>query len=298
MFRRHKKSVGIILGVTLLLSACNFPLSGGSEEDEANALATAVAMTIQAMENQPLPTDTPAPQSTATGMPTVTAQPTNTVSGPPPATPQPCDKAALAAETIPDDSEFGPGQSFTKSWTMRNVGTCTWNTDYKLKFASGDAMGGPASVNLTSSVAPDQQIKIEVPLKAPSSAGTYTGYWQLTNSEGENFSQVFVRIKVITGPFAVTSLYTNLSDKDPDSCLYDLSYEIYIQTSSAGTVTYKVEQDDVAGPSKSLNFDAAGTKTLEAEWNDLPEGDHKVRVYIDQPNHQWFGPFNFHVECP
>jgi len=26
-------------------------------------------------------------------------------------------------------------------------------------------------------------------------------------------------------------------------------------------------------------------------------GDYQARLYIDNPNHQWFGTVNFHVNC-
>ena len=173
----RKSTLAIILIAGYLIAACNFPLLSQPAE-EPNALATAVAQTLQAMASQPLPTQQPASQqpTTPAGLPTVTPPlPTAafTVQAPATATPQPCNKALFISETIPDDTEYAPGDAFKKSWTFKNVGTCTWNTNYKLVFSGGEAMGGPASVQLAKSVAPDGQIVVEVPLKAPATAGTY-----------------------------------------------------------------------------------------------------------------------------
>ena len=35
-----------------------------------------------------------------------------------------------------------PVQTFTKTWDLKNVGTCAWTTAYQLEFVSGEQMGG------------------------------------------------------------------------------------------------------------------------------------------------------------
>jgi len=125
------------------------------------------------------PTATP----TVTGTPP-TATPTLT------ATPAPsgCDRAQFIADvTIPDGTVMAPGQSFTKTWRLKNVGTCTWTTSYQLIFDSGEKMGGPDSAAFTKSVAPGQTIDISVNLVAPATAGTYRGYWKFKNASGVPF---------------------------------------------------------------------------------------------------------------
>lgn len=156
--------IPLMLTAALLFSSCNFPLFTRPAE-ESNALATSVAQTLQAMASQTLPTQQPPAQQTTTpaGLPTVTPPvpaAVFTVQAGPTATPQPCNKAQFLTETIPDDTEFSSGEAFTKSWTFKNAGTCTWNTNYKLVFTSGEVMGGPASVKLSKSVAPNDQITI------------------------------------------------------------------------------------------------------------------------------------------
>ena len=296
-----KISTAVILIAALLLSACNFPLFSSSNEQDSDAMATAVAETVQALNAQPgaqnQQTDTP-----PSGMPTFTPLPINTqpaVQGPPTQTPLPCNKALFVSETIPDDTEFASGEAFTKSWTFKNIGTCTWNTDYKLVFATGDAMSGPASVNLVSAVVPNAQVTISVDLTAPNDPGTYTGYWKLQADDDEQFGQVYVRVKTETAVFQVTSVTYYMPHTTIDmTCPGDVAVKGEITTSAAGTVTY-YWTDSGGGQSatNSLIFDAAEAKIVDYTMNVTASGDHWARLYIDQPNHQLFGPKNFTVNC-
>ena len=164
-------------------------------------------------------------------------------------------------------------------------------------------MGGPASVNFSKIVAPNDQITIEVAQVAPASSGTYTGTWKLQADDGTQFGQVTVRIKVKTQAFAVTRVTTNLSDVIPAACPYTFSAEISITTSAAGKVIYETETSTGAfSGTKSLNFDAAGTKTIEMDFDGLgvdgATTEYWIKVFIAQPNNQTFGPYTFDVTCP
>ena len=302
-----KISLSLILILGLLISACNFPLFSKPAE-EPNALATAVAQTLQAMAGQPLPTQQPSVQQPTplAGLPTVTPpQPTPafTVQAPATATPQPCNKAMFLTETIPDNTEFNAGDAFTKSWTFKNMGTCTWNTNYKLAFASGEAMGAPASVKFSKSVAPNDQITIAVPLKTPAKSGTFKGIWNLMADDGTQFGQIFVLIKVKSQAFAVTSVSTNLSNVSPAACPYTFPVDISITTSAAGKVTYQTETSTGAvSGTQSLKFDAAGSKVVKMDISGLgvagSSTEYWLKVFIEQPNNQTFGPYKFNVTCP
>ena len=154
--------------LSLVVMACTISFGGGLSEEEA--VQTAIAQTLTASGSAIV--DTAEPEAT------LTLAPTNTVAAPPTNTPSPCNNALFISETVPDGTEYDVGESFTKTWRLKNVGTCTWNTNYKLKFKSGDQMSGPNSQNLTQSVGPNEQVDISVSLKAPGSAGTYKGVWQ------------------------------------------------------------------------------------------------------------------------
>ena len=125
--------------------------------------------------------------------PTKTVVPTTTTSTPGAVTKTPtpntgCDRATFVSDvTIPDGTVFSPGAAFTKTWRLKNAGTCTWTTSYSLVFVGGEKMGGPDSSALPRTVAPGQTVDLSVNLTAPNISGNYRGYWQLKNASGAIF---------------------------------------------------------------------------------------------------------------
>ena len=187
-----KQTLALVVFVALLLTACNFPMARDTEAELANA----VAQTVEALEaemEQPqliIPTVEQV-LPTATPMPTVEVKPTSTT--------EPCLYAAFVTETVKDNTKFSPGESFTKSWTLKNTGACTWNKDYRIVFSSGNQMGGPDKQNLTAVVKPGETIQIDLGLTAPATAGTYKGTWKLRSDKGVDFglpNGVWVQIVV------------------------------------------------------------------------------------------------------
>jgi hypothetical protein len=127
-----------------------------------------------------------------------------------------CDWAQFVADvTVPDGTSFSAGAAFTKTWRLKNIGSCNWTTGYSLVFSSGEKMGGPDSVPLTSDVAPGQTVDISVNLTAPTTPGAYRGFWQLKNASGAVFgigatasSSFWVDIKVLK-PFVTAYDFTS-----------------------------------------------------------------------------------------
>ena len=73
-----------------------------------------------------------------------------------------CNSSKFVSETIPDGSVYQAGDTFTKSWTLRNAGDCDWTTDYKFVFEGGDQMNGLTSMNLPSVIKPGKTITLDV----------------------------------------------------------------------------------------------------------------------------------------
>jgi hypothetical protein len=309
----------LILLAGILLSACNFPTTevGGTVGPE-DAVNTAAAQTVIAMSTDLAAgvTRTPGPATnTPVGgsQPSATVAPSNTPPASATATDSPdsatvCDRVRFVEDvTVPDDTEFEPGETFTKTWRLRNAGTCTWTTAYKLVFDSGDAMGGQASMNLPSSVAPGQEIELSVNLKAPTNENGYIGYWKLENASGQRFGlgdgnkAFWVKIEVNGAPdgFAVTSM--QLSTANPNvtaGCPYRYIFNVQISVSSAGTVKYHFERNDgTSSPQYSTTFTSSGTQTVTAEWEMTSSYNGLIRTYIDEPNHQYLGQVNINLVC-
>jgi hypothetical protein len=90
--------------------------------------------------------------------------------------------------TIPDNTAVRSGQAFTKTWRLRNTGTCTWTQDYSVVFAKGEKMSGAESVALPSAVAPGESVDVSVEMQAPATLGTMKTNWQMRNADGKGFN--------------------------------------------------------------------------------------------------------------
>ena len=89
--------------------------------------------------------------------------------------------------TIPDGTVLAPGTAFTKTWRIRNVGSCTWSTSYALVYVFGNSMGTSGVVNLPSSVAPGVIADFSVNMVAPTTVGHYRSYWRFRDGGGTQF---------------------------------------------------------------------------------------------------------------
>ncbi len=104
-------------------------------------------------------------------------------------TPVPCNWAQYVSDvTIQDNWETTPSDHFTKTWRLKNIGSCTWTSGYSLIFDHGDQMGAPASQQLTTgTVEPGGTIDVSVDLLSPNVAGTYQGFFKLRASDSSVF---------------------------------------------------------------------------------------------------------------
>ena len=89
--------------------------------------------------------------------------------------------------TIADGSYIAPGNTFTKTWRIRNCGTTTWTTNYRLVWIGGTAMTAQNAVNLPYAVQPGQTVDISVQMTAPQESGSYKSEWMLENESGSRF---------------------------------------------------------------------------------------------------------------
>ena len=201
--------LGSLLLALLFLSACGPTTTPTSA---AEYIATQVEATLQAQATQdmaetliarmtqqaiptatfmPLPTATPL--ATPTTLSTPTQQPTTAIYVPPAVTSTPtrtalCLHATLISDgDIPDGKEMSPNQAFTKTWTFKNTGTCTWTTEFDIFFVSGDQMSAPSVLDFPQTVKPGESVTISIPMVAPSAPGTYTGYWIFADQGAKRF---------------------------------------------------------------------------------------------------------------
>jgi hypothetical protein len=141
--------------------------------------------------SEPEATEPPAPTPTPTLPPTNMPTPTPTPTPFPPtptSEPLPCNAAKFVADvTVKDGSVFAPDDDFIKTWTLKNVGTCTWTLDYDLVYIDGNRMEGKKASAIEEKVKPGGSIDVSVALNAPEKPGDYKGYWMLRSSDGSVF---------------------------------------------------------------------------------------------------------------
>lgn len=183
-----------------LLVACK-PTPTPAPTDILEPIRTAAAQTVDAMTTSIVATSLalPAIPSSTPLAPTIPAEQTPALPAtlPPLVTPvstaanpqSNCDLADFVDETIPDGSVYAPGAKFTKTWTLLNVGTCTWTDQYALVFMAGNAMGASAAQPfIANPVRPGEKVTISVQLTAPQVAGTHRADFKLRNAGGAIFA--------------------------------------------------------------------------------------------------------------
>jgi len=205
--------------------------------------------------------------------------------------------------------QVAPGQKFTKVWTVQNTGTCTWDSSYKLVFASGDRMGGqPPSIQGT--VAPGQNYDIAVDMTAPLYSGSYQGIWQMVNGQGTAFGQrLRVYVQVVAGPTATpaptqTPIAGIVFTVDRDQINYGECVNFYWKVENVKEVYFYKEGEDwrdngVAGegtqtecPPATLNYylrvvlrdGSVSTSKITIYVTSQPDAPYIQRFTADPPN--------------
>jgi hypothetical protein len=177
---------------------------------DTSAGQTAIAQTVVAMQTQisseatqpvtntEVPTVEPTQAPTATAIPTIELAPTATLEITPAVQPTtvPVDGTPFGPSyrighvtdlNYPDGSYFNPGLTFTKRWSITNIGTGTWTEDFKIVFESGTQMGAETPIALGRVLSPGQTMTIAIDMKAPSDVGNYVGKFMLQTADGKNF---------------------------------------------------------------------------------------------------------------
>ncbi|MCA9944149.1 MAG: hypothetical protein KC449_11740 [Anaerolineales bacterium] len=106
------------------------------------------------------------------------------------------DSMYVADVTIPDDTRLSPGQSFTKTWRVKNNGKRPWGAGFRLVFVKGTPMTNQRSISLPA-CAPGQEVEVSIQQTAPARRGTYFGDWKMRDDRGNLFGEIlFLRIVV------------------------------------------------------------------------------------------------------
>lgn len=134
---------------------------------------------------------TPAtPGTPGTGVPTIT--PTFGSSG--------CYNSALVSANPQDGVNVKAGETFRKTWVIKNTGTCEWNGDFRFVFIGGDILRENTTNRLRRGVIkPGGTVEYFLDFTAPAAPGTYTSNWRLMTDTGTSFGPSFTSRIVVLG---------------------------------------------------------------------------------------------------
>jgi len=250
--------------------------------DLSDGTYTVVANGVSAVFTLPTIASTPGPEPTAITVPTSSV----------------CvDSAMFISDvTIPDNTVFTPNTPFTKTWRLKNTGTCNWDSNYLVAYISGSTMSqqpGYWIVPQGQTVSPGHTLDVSVEMTSPVENGGYTSYWGLKKLDGEfipiqggaNGNSFFVKIKVnngaVEGKITDQSITIELEQGSGTVCTATSTYFIHASISADGATTAAYEigstagqipagyfQTSPTGPASlyltgTLTFDQAGTKTMD-----------------------------------
>lgn len=321
--QRKVPFLSILMLFALLVTSC------GGAGAESDSIATAVAMTVAAQETERAEaTNTPRPTVAApTSMlgATVEVTPTAAVTKfAPPTAPgsagsvQQCQVVAnLVGETVPDGTILEPGESFRKTWRLKNNGTCTWNSAYKIVYWSGDLMGAAQEYPLPATVAPGEEVEIPLSLVAPTSNGNYSSFWKLQSEWGNPFGvgqydqPFYVQINVNDSDdpsYGVTNVTYSVVRDPAVGCATNVWYYVHatISTNGPATVKYQWLQSDGnntkpnPGPNMTMKFTEAGSKTVTREWSfhlGATTGTKWMQLVIVEPEYKEYPQQTFVYDC-
>ncbi len=243
-------AIALISVLMVVLAACNLPGQNSTELDPIELAkqtlaaqqtqdhyATLVAQLTQtapeATETSEVPTEvvepTPTqPEAQPTAVPPTavppTAVPPTAVPATqvptaivPTATPIPCYQVGFVSDvTVPDGTKIPGGNTFDKTWRLKNTGSCTWDTSFDVAFVKGTQMASAAVYDLGKEVKPGETIDITIQMIAPADNGVYTSEWQLVNAKGEKFGlgpksagAFWAKIEVVDGKGAIYNFAAN-----------------------------------------------------------------------------------------
>lgn len=209
--RKMHKMKWIILGLlslSLVLAACapSVPPTPSEAEIAQQVAATQQAKatqnsveTLEALVTQlsNQPTWTPQPACPVCPTQVVVLPTAQTTANPTAGTPVPTIAPTEAAGAkcfqfdfvgdvnFPPGTVVKPGTKFSKTWTVKNTGTCKWTRDYDLVLAGGEAFGTNKRGDIPREVLPGETIDLTIPdMIAPQTEGTYYSYWMIAAPDG------------------------------------------------------------------------------------------------------------------
>ena len=203
-------TLGIITACSQSPSSSDIQSTSGDPSKDISAIITSTSVpdTPSATATQ-IPSSTPSPTEEVLPSTTPTIQDSATPTQPS------CTNIAEFEKSlsISDGSILESNNLYPKVWSVKNIGSCTWTTDYRLVFINGDQHLNQTDIPLPKEVPPGENVELKINFATPEEGNTYIANWMLASESGMIFG---------VGPLADQSLVLNFVIKPksglPPSC--------------------------------------------------------------------------------
>jgi hypothetical protein len=198
----------------------------------------------------------------------------------------------IADVTVPDGATIPLGDSFIKTWRVRNSGTCAWDNQYKLVFASGNQLGAPGSVVLSPTASGDVT-DVSVPMQAPSTGtGSLTGVWRFAAPDNTIFGNRLTVVITLPAPPPTptptlpppTATPTPTVGFTANTMTLALGACTWLHWTTSNVAAVFLDGEGVPSPSeKEICPTETTTYTLKIDFNDGTSATRQVVVNVVAP---------------
>lgn len=268
--KNHRFFLLIVL-LMFVIPACNL---GTPAPQDGNAIATSAAQTVEAALTVPAASPTAEAQTSpepGVAIDGTTAEPPTTDGCEDTASILRWERDGKPYDKTEADKPLEAGQAFVMSWIIENTGQCIWDDQYKIIFDGGEKLSPSDSFPAVSqglTVVPGTEIRVDIPLAAPTKPGTYETSFSLVSPEGKSalYFAIFTTVGGSTNAslpapgdlrysYDCSSGQVNITLTWNDKAQDEAGYRIYrdgIQLAelSANTTTYS----DIAPASGSYQY--------------------------------------------
>lgn len=195
MMKHRTILLSLILLVGAFLFSCADNGADQTAEVDTNAIRTQAVATYASSLTESLPAPlTPFPTQTASPAATQTALSTTPEPSP---TSNPCFNLLYIEDvTVKDGTRMKPGEKFTKTWLVQNIGGCAWRPGFTFRHVGGDSMRGNP-VTLAEAIPTGAKRELSVELVVPGGInGVIESAWQMADENGIFFGDT-LSVKIV-----------------------------------------------------------------------------------------------------
>ncbi|RHX97916.1 hypothetical protein DYB28_000464 [Aphanomyces astaci] len=151
--------------------------------------------------------------------------------------------------SFPDGSTIRAGDTFVKTWRLKNDGKTRWPAKSRLVCVGGDHLEVGDNFVSVPIVPPGKMIDVSVDMKAPTKSARYTGYWRLCTADGKRYGQrLWVDILVVGKPDLPPTPSAAASPAKPAAVGAHASNEVHLPAPSAAVLKRPVAPVSIPAP--------------------------------------------------